>query len=77
MVPSAYRAKLYTAWDALVHRRTNGAIVVITTDVSAPADLERSLAAATGFVQDLLPQLQPLLRQRLQATGKGAARWSG
>ncbi len=77
VVPSAYRAKLYTAWDALVHRRTNGAIVVITTDVSAPADLERSLAAATGFVQDLLPQLQPLLRQRLQATGKGAARWSG
>ncbi|MCP9439388.1 MAG: EpsI family protein, partial [Nitrospira sp.] len=63
VVASPWQVKLYTAFDAVFHGRTNGALVWVETDLLPDeADgLDRVMARLEGFVSDLLPRLSPVL----------------
>jgi EpsI family protein len=46
-----YQAKLYSAWDALVHGRSNGAVIVVRSRWMANLSMIRArLHDLTGFV---------------------------
>ena len=59
IVASEYMVKFYLMWDALLRRRTDGALVRVSTPVdgSTPAARER----AVRFMQQALPQLDAIL----------------
>jgi EpsI family protein len=57
VVADQFIAKAYTAWDSLRRNRTNGAIVVLTSDFHTDEDLSRTLAASQGFIQKIRPLL--------------------
>jgi EpsI family protein len=59
VVPSIYRAKAYTLWDALTRRRTNGAVIMIGWD--ARDGRESGRAEAMDFAESLLPLLRRYL----------------
>jgi EpsI family protein len=56
-VADRYEAKLITTLDGLVHRRTNGAIIIISSDLYNSEDLEKVLKDEVQFVQALFPFL--------------------
>jgi len=55
IVPNRYMAKLYMLLDALWHRRTNGALVLVFSDPGTPGLAARSLPQETTFLGGLLP----------------------
>jgi exosortase D (VPLPA-CTERM-specific) len=57
IVTDRYRAKLYTMWDVLVHRRNNGAMILLSIDVPKTADLDRPLAATEQLLSEFFPEL--------------------
>jgi EpsI family protein len=57
VVANKYLAKAYLISDALIRRRTNGAVVLVGWDCPAGADFDASQQRALGFVRALLPQL--------------------
>jgi EpsI family protein len=61
IVANKYKAKLVSALDGLFHRRTNGAIVVVSSSILAPQEAENVLADEIGFIQVFLPVLKDYL----------------
>jgi EpsI family protein len=57
IVADRYEAKLITTLDGLVHRRTNGAIIIISSDLYNSEDLEKVLKDEVQFAQALFPFL--------------------
>jgi EpsI family protein len=58
---SIYEAKAYTTWDALMRRRTNGAVVMIGWRRSGGTSVDESRRRAREFAQALIPVLQQYL----------------
>ncbi|HLG22806.1 MAG TPA: exosortase W [Candidatus Manganitrophaceae bacterium] len=64
IVTSRYLAKLYTVWDVFAHGRTNGAIILLASDVMQDGTLdveegrlERARLSLEAFMQDLFGAL--------------------
>jgi EpsI family protein len=53
-----YRLKIYTIWDAVTRRRTNGAVVMIAWDGPAGAESEAARQGAMEFARALIPVLR-------------------
>jgi EpsI family protein len=70
VVTDRYWAKAYTMWDALVVRRTNGAMVWMTTEFAGPDGQERALATLTRFAGTLYPEVE----RALSVSGDAALR---
>ena len=51
------RAKLYTMWNTLAHRRSNGALVLLSIDAPKEADLERPRFTIERFIPAVFPEL--------------------
>lgn len=60
IVASRYKAKLMTAFNGLVHRRSNGAVVIVSSP-TVPGGTEGAQRDAVSFVRDLLPVLDDLI----------------
>ena len=58
---NGYSAKAWTTWDALVRRRTSGAVVTLTADVASDADVRE----AAADVQELATLVAPVLETYL------------
>jgi EpsI family protein len=58
---NGYSAKAWTTWDALVRRRTSGAVVTLTADVATDADVRE----AAADVQELATLVAPVLETYL------------
>jgi EpsI family protein len=58
---SIYEAKAYATWDALMRRRTNGAVVMIGWRTSPGTSVDESRRRAREFAQALIPVLQQYL----------------
>jgi EpsI family protein len=56
------RAKLYTMRDALLLRKSNGAVVLVTTDGSGPGGVD----AGTRLASEFLRAAYPVLREHLE-----------
>jgi EpsI family protein len=52
-----YMAKLYTIWDALVNRRTNGAIIIIKSELDDIENLSGKMLKAERFIKTIYPVL--------------------
>jgi EpsI family protein len=61
LTSDVYIAKGYTILDALTRARTNGAVVMVAWEPGADQTPEAARELAFGFVQQLLPELRPLL----------------
>ena len=61
IVTNKYRVKVVSALDGLFHRRTNGAIVVVSSFIPAPLEAENVLADEIGFIRVFLPVLKDYL----------------
>lgn len=63
IVAGQYAVKGYTAWDAIVHGRTNGAIIWLAADLASgdPQEKARALAMLTEFSANLYPALNNYL----------------
>jgi EpsI family protein len=60
VVANRYAAKLITAVDGIVHRRTNGAIIIVSS-LTQSAGQDELLYDTVGFVQQLLPLLKTFI----------------
>lgn len=60
-VTNRYAAKAYTAYDALLRWRTNGAAIVISAESRRAKDNEKTLEEAAEFAMDLAPHLRDYL----------------
>jgi exosortase D (VPLPA-CTERM-specific) len=59
VVAGQYAAKFYTAWDSVVHGRTNGAMVLLAADLSSDDHQEKARALAT--LKEFASKLYPVL----------------
>jgi exosortase D (VPLPA-CTERM-specific) len=57
ILTSLYQVKLYSFWDALTRRRTDGALVRIITPVTPPEKLSDAEARLQNFTQQVAPSL--------------------
>jgi EpsI family protein len=57
IIANNYKAKFVTAINGLFHRRTNGAIVMVSSNVNDSDDFEKVLKDEVQFVQALFPFL--------------------
>jgi EpsI family protein len=55
VVTNEYVVKLLTVWNAVFHRRSNGAVVVLTLDASPSADTQHARTVLRGFAADVVP----------------------
>lgn len=55
-----YKAKIYTTWDALIKRRTNGAVIILSWDSDVTED-----SKAYKYPEDFLKNLIPVLHNHL------------
>jgi EpsI family protein len=51
-------AKFYTMLDAMLLRKSNGAVVLVTTDGSGPGNAEKGTRVASEFLRAALPDLR-------------------
>jgi EpsI family protein len=56
-VTDKIKVKAYTAWNAIFKQRTNGTIVMVTSDFYGGAKTEDILKHSEDFVKELLPVL--------------------
>ncbi len=61
VVSDPYAVKALTVWNAIRGQGTNGAVIVLTADVTATSDIERLSARTVAFARDLLPILHRYL----------------
>jgi EpsI family protein len=54
-VANKYWVKWYTVWDRLIHRRTNGAVVIVTAEVRGSDDRDVALTNSGEFIRVILP----------------------
>lgn len=60
-VVDPYQVKLWTIWDGLVRRKTNGAMVAVLIELKPSSDLQRTSDQGVSFVRELIPSLQNYL----------------
>jgi EpsI family protein len=58
VVRNVYSAKLYTLWDAVSRRRTNGAVVMVGWTTPSGPESASARTEALGFVEALVPSLR-------------------
>jgi exosortase D (VPLPA-CTERM-specific) len=58
VITNAYQLKLYTFWDALTRRRTDGALVRIITPVYPDEQLQDAETRLQGFTKEMVPMLE-------------------
>jgi EpsI family protein len=58
VVRNLYSAKMYTLWDALSRRRTNGAVVMVGWTGPKGAQFNAARTEVLGFVEALVPTLR-------------------
>lgn len=63
VVADRYEAKFLSAVNGLVHRRTNGAVVIIKSEIGETGGTQKVLADAEGFIRALVPVLKNYLPQ--------------
>lgn len=56
-----WRMVLHSVYGSLVHRQSNGAVVVITMDYSEPVELPRAMEQLDGFVRAVMPSVKAVL----------------
>lgn len=56
-----WKVVLQSMYDSLVHRQTNGAVVVIATDYSNPVELPRAMERLDDFVRAVVPSVKTVL----------------
>ncbi|MBI5180229.1 MAG: exosortase W [Nitrospirae bacterium] len=61
IVANAYKAKLITALDGAIHRRTNGAIIMIYSALKHSEDLQNALNNEMEFAKEIIPTLHDYL----------------
>lgn len=61
IVANNYKAKFITAIDGLIHKRTNGAIIIISTILTNPDEMQSAFNDEVEFVQKILPILDNYL----------------
>ena len=61
IVSSNYKAKFIMALDGLIHRRTNGAIIIVSGDIKNRDDIRVLLDDEIDFVRNALPVLKQYL----------------
>jgi EpsI family protein len=61
-IADKYYAKVVTAYNGFVHRRTNGAIIIVSSDLAASENPENVLPDETDFVKEVSPILSNYLR---------------
>lgn len=61
VVANKYEAKLITAFDGLLYRRTNGAIIIVSSDLDNPTETEEVLKDEIDFVHSFFPVLKNYL----------------
>jgi exosortase D (VPLPA-CTERM-specific) len=54
-VANKYWVKWYTVWDRLIHRRTNGAVILVRAEVYGPDEQDVTLANSDEFIRAILP----------------------
>lgn len=63
IVTDPYIAKAYTARNSLMHRRTNGAVILVSSTFQKPEDLPEALLNSEKFIQAMFPILRRHLPQ--------------
>jgi len=63
VVTSQYWVKVYTTWNALVKRRSNGAAIIVSSDIGKPTDIPMALSESQRFISAVLPVLQTYLHR--------------
>ena len=58
VLPSIYSAKVYTIWDALIRRRSNGAVIMIAWEDPIGTGPASARQGAIGFAEVLVPMLR-------------------
>lgn len=58
IIANNYKAKFITAIDGLIHRRTNGAIIIVSGNLPHPDEIQKVLSEEVEFVQRILPVLK-------------------
>ena len=58
ILTNAYQLKLYTFWDALTSRRTDGALVRLITPVYEGEELSDAEKRLISFTRDIVPVLE-------------------
>jgi len=61
IVADRYMAKAYTAWDAMIHGRTSGAVIMLTSDLDDRGGLDKALRADEAFIRVIFPLLKDCL----------------
>ena len=61
IVSNRYLAKFYTAWNVLIHRKTNGAVVMLVSEFKKSEDLPKTLSSSKAFSGKLWPLIQEYL----------------
>ena len=61
ILTEAHEIKLYTFWDALTRRRTDGALVRLITPVYKDERVEQSEARLQSFAREVVPILERYL----------------
>ena len=61
IVSNRYLAKFYTAWDALIHHRSNGAVVMLVSEFQNAEDLPKIFSNSKAFSGKIWPLLQEYL----------------
>ncbi|MFW9880312.1 MAG: exosortase W [Candidatus Thorarchaeota archaeon] len=57
ILTSKYLVKLYTVWDGIINNRTNGSVIIITTEIGNEDDIDGPLVMAQSFIRDIYPHL--------------------
>ena len=58
IVADRYRVKAYTTWDALIHGRTNGAVIILITEVSNNTEnIDKLVHNSEMFIKEIFPLL--------------------
>jgi EpsI family protein len=53
ILTNKYLVKLYHVWDGIVHNRTNGSVIIITTEIGDKEEIDGSLLMGKKFIRDL------------------------
>jgi EpsI family protein len=57
IVADRYKAKFITAIDGLIHRQTNGAIIIVSSNLIHPDEMQKVLNDEVDFIQEFFPFL--------------------
>ena len=61
ILTNAYEMKIYNIWDALMKRRTDGALVRIITPIASPEKIDDADRRLQGFIKEITPTLNEFI----------------